>query len=234
MPRVCVGQRRRARPPSRRGPSAGRSVARGRGCRSRARAPDERRRDAERLERARRSPGRSGPEPTTHARVPGDPLRLAVPPASAPAAAPRFRGRSLAMARTSAATYSAIGWSKTPRALVTTVSEAASSGHIRWSTPALAVCTQRGRGPSPGQAARTASRGEVPDQQHVGVRQPLGEASPRRRADPGAAGQPAEAGRRVGVRGREGSGAGSVIRTFSAEAVSERVRTVRDVGGCER
>lgn len=67
-----------------------------------------------------------------------------------------MRGRSFAMARTSAATYSAIGWSKTPRAFVTTVSESASSGHIRWSTPALAVCTQRGRGPSPGHARSSA------------------------------------------------------------------------------
>ena len=70
-----------------------------------------------------------------------------------PLESPSVRGRSFAMASTSAPTYSAIGWSKTPRAFVTTVSEAASSGHISWSTPALAVCTQRGRGPSPGQAA---------------------------------------------------------------------------------
>ncbi len=68
-----------------------------------------------------------------------------------------MRGRSFAKASTSPATYSAIGSSKTPRALVTTVGEAASSGQSSRSTPALAVCTQRGRGPSPGQAARTAS-----------------------------------------------------------------------------
>jgi hypothetical protein len=61
------------------------------------------------------------------------------------------------MASTRPATYSAIGSSKTPRALVTTVSEAISSGHISRSTPALGVWTQRGRGPSPGQARRTAS-----------------------------------------------------------------------------
>src|SRR5690606_5201925 len=96
-----------------------------------------------------------GPEPTTHARVPAT-LRVSrCRQARSPWRA-SVRGRSFASASTSAATYSAIGPSKTPRALVTTVGEPASSGPRRWSTPALAVCTQRGRGPSPGQAARTA------------------------------------------------------------------------------
>ncbi|CAM5653503.1 hypothetical protein SCANM63S_04367 [Streptomyces canarius] len=96
-----------------------------------------------------------GPEPTTRARVPAT-RRVSRCRQTRSRWCSRVRGRSLAAASTRAATYSAIGCSKIPRAFVTTVSDAASSGHIRWSTPALAVCTQRGRGPSPGHARRTA------------------------------------------------------------------------------
>ncbi len=147
--RTCRTSGRSAEPP--RSPSPRRRSAGpgrpGRGSRSAAPArpaPSSRRGPSARG----RSPGRPGPSrPRTRA------------PATRRVSRCRqvrsrwyssVRGRSLATASTRAATYSAIGWSKIPRALVTTVSEAASSGHIRWSTPALAVCTQRGRGPPPG------------------------------------------------------------------------------------
>ena len=76
----------------------------------------------------------------------------------ASALAASMRGRSLAKNAAAKSAHSAREDEYTPRALVSTTSRAAASaGHSRWFTPALAVCTPRSCG-SCGSSSASASR----------------------------------------------------------------------------
>lgn len=140
-----------------------------------------------------------GPEPTTHARVAGDPLGLAVPPH---AFALQLQGPG-----------QVLGHREDQRGHVfgdRLVEDTAGVGHPRVGGDefgAHQVVHARARRVHPARSRALArprvphrGRREVPDQQHVGDRQPLGEPGPVRVQDPGPAGESPEARRGVCVK----------------------------------
>ena len=97
-----------------------------------------------------------------------------------PAAASWISCSRLTWARIEASANSAIGRSKTPRALVTTTSEATSSSNSSLSTPAAGTCTQRSA-PARGQAVAQRRRRSSPTAAARPPRRRPRPARPRRR-----------------------------------------------------